>query len=308
MQTIAGTNRPAIAARSDSSAFFAAPVRFIDIGHSRVAYRCLGSGPDVLFIHGWPLDGATFRAIAPRLAAHFRCHIFDLPGAGATELTASSPLDLGAHAESVRRLIAALGLQRYAIVAHDSGGLVARVIAADDPRVVALVLGDTEIPGHHPRLIRDLQALFNVPFGSALFLHALRLRAVRRYAYRGCFADPDYVHGEFYDLFIAPLLASRRRAEAAFELVRRLDLRLADGLVPLHARIAADVLLVWGERDRIFPVELAQQMRSQFRAARLELLGGGKTFVHEEQPVAFSALAEGFLREAFTRGEGAAAQ
>jgi pimeloyl-ACP methyl ester carboxylesterase len=55
------------------------PTNFIDVGHSRIAHRTLGCGPDVLFIHGWPLNGATWRNVVPRLADDFTCHVIDLP-------------------------------------------------------------------------------------------------------------------------------------------------------------------------------------------------------------------------------------
>ena len=42
------------------------PDRFLDVGAGEVAYRRVGNGPDVLFVHGWPVSGATFRhAAAP---------------------------------------------------------------------------------------------------------------------------------------------------------------------------------------------------------------------------------------------------
>ena len=46
------------------------------------AYRRVGVGPDVLFVHGWPVSGATFRTLLPHLVDHVTCHVVDLPGAG----------------------------------------------------------------------------------------------------------------------------------------------------------------------------------------------------------------------------------
>src|SRR5437868_6685121 len=98
-------------------AFRGAPHRRIDIGHSRVAYWRFGEGPDVVFVHGWPLDAATFRRIVPKLAQSYTCHLFDLPGVGQTESDGDAPLDLVSHGASVRRLVDALGLDRYAFLA-----------------------------------------------------------------------------------------------------------------------------------------------------------------------------------------------
>ena len=36
----------------------------------------------MLFVHGWPVSGATFRRLLPHLTEHVTCHLLDLPGAG----------------------------------------------------------------------------------------------------------------------------------------------------------------------------------------------------------------------------------
>lgn len=44
--------------------------------------QTLGSGPDLVLLHGWALHGGVFAPLAQRLAAHFRLHLVDLPGHG----------------------------------------------------------------------------------------------------------------------------------------------------------------------------------------------------------------------------------
>ena len=58
------------------------PQRFVDVGHGEVAVRHVGNGPDVVFSHGWPVTGATFRRLLPHLASSVRCHPVDHVGAG----------------------------------------------------------------------------------------------------------------------------------------------------------------------------------------------------------------------------------
>lgn len=36
------------------------PERFLDVGVGEVAYRRVGTGPDVLFVHGWPVRERRF--------------------------------------------------------------------------------------------------------------------------------------------------------------------------------------------------------------------------------------------------------
>ncbi|MDB4975268.1 MAG: putative hydrolase [Myxococcaceae bacterium] len=284
------------------------PLRMIDIGGASVAYRCLGSGPDLVFLHGWPLDSNTYRQTAPRLAQHFRCHLFDLPGAGSTQTRDPSLLQLSAHARTVRAVVDALGLTRYALLAHDSGGFVARAVAADDPRVAALVLGNTELPGTVASVIHVLQWAIRLPGGAALLTNAMRLRFVRRspLGFGGCFADLQKLDGAFHDLFVAPLLQSKEHAHEVLELLRTLDTKLFDQLPAMHARIQAPTLLIWGGADPIFPLALARQMLPQFGGgAQLEVIEGKKCFVHEEEPERFADFAHAFLLRRFASASAA---
>lgn len=73
-------------AQEASDLFRQEPPRFLDVGAGEVAYRSAGSGPDVLFVHGWPVSGATFRTLLPHLVDHVTCHIIDLPGAGSSRV------------------------------------------------------------------------------------------------------------------------------------------------------------------------------------------------------------------------------
>ncbi len=102
------------------------PDRFLDVGAGEVAYRRVGRGPDVLFVHGWPVSGATFRTLLPYLAEHVSCHLIDLPGAGASRFTADTTLTVDQHIQTVRRVVDLLELDEFAVVGHDSGGLIAR--------------------------------------------------------------------------------------------------------------------------------------------------------------------------------------
>lgn len=280
----------------EASAAFARPQRHVAAGAGRLAYWRFGRGPDVVLVHGWPLHAATFRRLVPMLAPHFTLHLFDLPGAGRTEW--KGPIDLTSNAAALRRAIDELGLARYALVAHDSGGTVARLLAAEDERVVGLVLGNTEIPGHVPWQVRLYVWAAERPRLAPLLLAGLRLRLLRRsgLGFGGVFRDPAYVDGDFGEWFVKPLLGSRRVAEGQMALLRNLDLRLIDELAAVHARIRAPVLCIWGSDDPFFPLADARRMLGQFRGgAELVEIAGAKLFAHEDHPEAFAAHAAPFL-------------
>ncbi len=278
--------------------FREAPHRFLDIGHSRVAYWRFGSGPDVVFVHGWPLDAATFRFLVPLLAPHFTCHLIDLPGVGQSESDPDAPIDFVSHAASLESIVDAIGLTRYALLAHDSGGFVARLTAADDSRVTRIVLGNSEIPGHTPPLVAAIALLVRLPFGEKVLRTLLRSRAFRHSALGlgGCFEDPAFLDGDFHELFIRPLLDDDRVAKAQLHLLASLHGGMMERLAEAHRKIRVPVALLWGTDDPFFPIGRARKMVSQFGGpVTFAEIKGGKVFAHEDHAAEFAALAERFL-------------
>jgi pimeloyl-ACP methyl ester carboxylesterase len=261
-----------------------------------LAYYRFGRGPDVVCIHGWPLSAATFRHIVPRLASRFTLHLFDLPGTGHTDWRGA--IDMPSHAGTVRRAVDRLGLTRYGLLAHDSGGAIARLVAAGDARVSALVLGNTEIPGHTPWQVRVYKWGADRPRIAALMFAGMKIGAIRRSSlgFGGCFRDPRFADGEFGDRFVTPMLTSRKVAEGQMALVRSLDFHFLDELPAVHRAIAAPVRLIWGTDDPFFPLAKARDMVRQFAAGEIVEIPGAKLFAHEDHPDIFAAHAGEFLQ------------
>jgi haloalkane dehalogenase len=281
---------------SNQTPSFTRPHAHIEAGAQRLAYWRFGSGPDVVLIHGWPLHAATFRRIIPALAKRFTLHVFDLPGVGQSE--AHGPVSFTSHAAAVRRAVDALGLTSYTLLAHDSGGVIARLIAVDDPRVRGLVLGGTEMPGYHPPLFETYVRLSKLPGFATLLRATLRVGFLRRSAlgFGGCFTDRRYADGEFCDLFVKPLLASPHAVDGHLALLRSVDFAFMDALSAVHARIRTPVLCIWGTADPFFPIAKARAMTREFGGeAELVEIAGAKLFTHEDHPEAFVAHALPFL-------------
>ncbi len=281
---------------------FATPHRLLDVGHSKLAAYRFGSGPDVVFVHGWPLSAATYRHVVDDLKSSFTCHLVDLPGAGQTVTSAESPIELRAHAETLRAAIDLLGLDRYALVGHDSGGFVARLVAARDRRVTGLVLSNTEIPGHTPPLLVAYMLLARSGIGARLLRPLLSSRRARHspLGFGGCFEDPRYEGGDFHELFVRPLLESPEAMAGALALLRNADHRTLQGLDVVHRDIRVPVQLVWGTDDPWFPLAKARPMARQFGGpTELVEIPRGKLFVHEDRAAELSRHARVLLERCF---------
>lgn len=266
--------------------FRAAPDRFLDVGAGAVAYRKIGTGPDVLFVHGWPVSGATFRTLLPHLADHVTCHVIDLPGAGSSRFSTDTPLTVDRQIHTVREVVDQLELDDVAIVGHDSGGLIARHAMAGDPRLRAMCLIDTEQPRGLSWRFKLFLAARHMPGFGAAFGWAVGRPGLRRnpFVLGGAFADSSLLDGEFDEFFLRPLHTSPSHRDAAVRLLRTFDKRHVSALTRIHHRITVPVQLVWGDHDQFFPIEWAEQMVHTFPDAHLTVIHGAGLFAHEERP------------------------
>ncbi len=273
---------------SPTHPFFAAPQHTVTTSRATVAYRKLGSGPAIMFIHGWPLHGATYRDAAVQLSDRFTCYVIDLPGAGDTAGYDDWSNPLRAHVKTIIEVIDGLGLDRLALVGHDSGGAMARWVAAElGDRITGLVLSNTEITNHIVKVVKQYASLTKVPGSLFLMRQLFKLRRFRRsgYGFGGCFADRDLIDGDFHDLFVAPLLANPAKFKQTMGLLANVDFEELADLGPIHARITAPTSFVWGARDPFFPIAGARDMAGEFAKFReLVEVPDARLLVHEEYP------------------------
>ena len=275
-----------ITATAAADLFRREPNEYIDAGVGEVAYRRIGSGPDVLFVHGWPVSSATFRALLPYLTDHLTCHLIDLPGAGSSRYADDTPLSIRNHIRSVRTVVDHLQLDQIAVVGHDSGGLIARHALAGDPRLRALGLIDTEQIGRPSWRFRAFLAGRHIPgYGAGLGWVAGRPRLRRNpLVLGGAFTNRDLLDGEFDEFFLGPLRQSSKHRRATTQLLRTFSYQLIRELPELHRKIDVPVQLVWGQDDRFFPVTAALEMVSSFPNADLAVIANAALFAHEERP------------------------
>ncbi len=287
---IAATHTPFT--QDDALALFRAPpARHIDVGEGAVAYRRVGQGPDVLFVHGYPVSGATFRRLLPHLVDHVTCHVIDLPGAGDSRFDRQTRISIEQHFETVRRVVDALGFERFAVVGHDSGGMIARHAVAGDPRLAAVALVDTEQSRGLNWRFRQFLAMAKLPGFAEVLAWAANVPSLRRnkFLLGDCFTDRSLLDGPFAELFLVPLRDDADRRWAADALVKSFRAEHVTGLAEVHARIDVPVQLVWADKDPFFPLAWAQEMVDEFADARLHVVEGAKLFVHEEFDVEVAA-------------------
>ena len=270
----------------------------VDVGHTRISYEKSGTGPNLLFIHGWPLNGKTWRHVTPHLDG-FTKYVIDLPGSGPSPATDQTPLSVPGHAESVASMIDALGLDEVTLVAQDSGGMVARYAAEKRPQVVkALVLAGTEVPGVHAPLVKLFKVLAKMPGARAMFKFSMGNKMISRLPLilGGTVYDKSLLDGEFRTSLLEPILADNAAMTSAVTMIKDFSFDDIDALAETHQNLHMPTLLVFGEDDGFFPIDQARAMADQF-AGPAEFVGlpECKLLVHEEHPQRLAELTRDFL-------------
>ena len=272
----------------------------VDVGHCRVSYRKVGSGPNLLFVHGWPLNGATWRHVVPQLEGFTRI-VVDLPGTPNSRATAQTPMTVRGHAAALVQVIDELGLDDVVLIGQDSGGMVCRFAAEARPeKVSALSMCGTEIPGVHAPLVKLFKVMAKLPGAGAMFKMCMKNRFLARtpLVFGGAVHDKSLLDGEFRTNVLEPSLVNRETFAGLLAMIREFSFDDIDALAAVHPKLTMPTLLVWGEDDPFFPVDKARAMAEQFGGpTEYRVIPQCKLLVHEEHPERFAKLTADFLAQ-----------
>ncbi len=98
--------------------------QFVQLGEYQAAYQTIGSGPVMIFLHGFLGNGDNWQAIAADLAVDHRCIALDLLGFGESSKPALN-YTIWHQIEFLQQFIAALELENVQLVGHSYGGWLA---------------------------------------------------------------------------------------------------------------------------------------------------------------------------------------
>jgi pimeloyl-ACP methyl ester carboxylesterase len=256
-----------------------------------VRYAHAGTtGPVVVLVHGIASRAAQWEQVMEVLGEHHQVIAPDLLGHG---LSAKPRGDysLGAQACGVRDLLAALGHDRVTLVGHSLGGGIAMQFAYQFPERVerlALVnaggLGQEVSPFLRAATLPGAEWVLPVIAGSWV-----------RTAGRGI----DRVVGGHLPkglreaLFGFGSLGDPATREAFVHTARSvIDIRgqRVDGRDRLYLATDLPLLVVWGEKDVILPVEHGRAVAEAVPTARLEVFAQSGHFPHLTEPLRLARL------------------
>jgi pimeloyl-ACP methyl ester carboxylesterase len=121
-----------IAACGCASPLWAASVDGIDVHSASV-----GTGPTLVFVHGWTCDSSSWEGQVPEFADEYRVVTIDLPGHGKSGSPSDGKFSMSLFARAVEAVRAESGAEKIVLVGHSMGAPVIKEYARMYPAHVA---------------------------------------------------------------------------------------------------------------------------------------------------------------------------
>lgn len=124
---------------------FTAPLHAaeVEVQGLKVHYTVQGTGPALLFVHGWTCDANSWRLQVPAFARAHRVITIDLPGHGGSQVPAQDKFSMDLFAAAVEAVRMDGGAGKVVLVGHSMGAAVIGQYAMRYPEQVAgLVAAD----------------------------------------------------------------------------------------------------------------------------------------------------------------------
>lgn len=249
--------------------------------------------PHIVFLHGYIQTSWSWRHQLGPLAEHFDTHAVCLPGFGWSDKPRTASFRLAAQAERVLAVLETLDIRRTHLVGNSLGGALALQIALIAPALVGkLVLVNPAGPGRYPLAV--LSGLQHEVLAPLVGLPGVPL-ALRLGLQHAAYANLE-VDQAFLKTFLEPLRAPGA-ARAALNVARYFNRDLAATAARLRD-VRQPCLLLWGQGDRIVPLETVEKMARDLPNSRLELYDRSGHCPMEEEPVRFNREVLAFLKAA----------
>ena len=249
-----------------------------------IRYSVEGTGPDIVFVHGWASSRRMWTHYTAGLAEQFRCWSLDLPGCGDSDKPSNSWYSIPNFTAVVREFMHQHGLAPVRLVGHSMGGMISLNLAARHPEDVShLVAINPVVTGRatlrplahpvHSRRLLDwalrlspvvLQPLYSNALSGRTSLHHMRRRT------------EDFVKGT------ADSIISSGRACVEYD------------VSPLLPAITAPTLLILGDKDLNVPCSEGRLAGDCIPCSQVETMKAGH-LVTDDRPAEVLAHLQRFL-------------
>ena len=248
----------------------------------------LGTGPDLIILHGLFGSGDNWRSIAKGLSEHYRVHLLDLPNHGRSAWIEQQSYP--AFAEAVTEWIRENAIERYHLMGHSMGGKVAMQMALGDlgdgiDRLIIVDIAPRAYPPHHQDIFGalnriDLRQHKDRRSVDEALKDGIETAGIRQFILKSLYRNDE---GDLAWRF--NLKALREQYE---DIASEPDFK-----TPFEG----STLFIKGMNSQYITADDQPAIRDRFPNAEAKLIEGAGHWPHAEKPVAFLRIVERFLAD-----------
>ncbi|WP_374720347.1 alpha/beta fold hydrolase [Parageobacillus toebii] len=242
------------------------------------AYNMEQKRPVFVLLHGFLSSTFSYRRLIPLLANDFSIIAIDLPPFGKSEKSTRFRYTYQNLARLVIDLLHHFQIQTCTLIGHSMGGQICLYIARMQPQLVReMILLSSS--GYLGRVKRSLSLSTYIPYFHLYVKHYLYKQGVetnlRQVVYDYSLVDDEMKKG-YEEPFYDPQM---------FKALTRF-IRYREGDLPTNElrQIDTRTLLLWGENDRIVPVEIGKRLHNDLANSTFLSFPNTGHLLQEEKP------------------------
>ena len=270
------------------------PSQWIHVDGMQVHLRDEGPRTDpipIVLLHGTSSSLHTWDGWAQDLSATRRVIRVDLPAFGLTGPHPNADYSISAYVHFLDAFLKSLKIDNCILVGNSFGGQIAWSYTLAKPKQVnKLILIDSSGYPLQPRSVPIGFQLARTPALSGIFKYVLP-RFVIESSLRNVYGNPDKVNTELIDRYYELALREGNRSA----LLKRFE-SLSPSDSSLIKKIHVPVLILWGAKDQLIPIEDAYHFAADIQDARLVVFAGLGHVPHEEDSAVTVLTAKQFIQ------------
>jgi len=228
---------------------------FLNIDGVNIHYTDEGIGPAILLLHANYANLIDWKPWVETLSPNYRIIRMDIPGHGLTEADPLNDYSMPRTVFLIETLISSLGIKQLSVVGASLGGTIGIHFTRNNPEIVDhLILVS---PGALNPRVRGSNEPAKLPKAFNLMTQITPRLLVKGHL-TGGFGDPSNISEElitrWHDLL---LKEGQRDAQMA-----RMRQYVSGDIDQVIKQVKAPVLIMWGKKNKVVPVELAYEMKN----------------------------------------------
>lgn len=219
--------------------------------------------PTILFIHGFASSTYTFQRLIPLFKDNYSIIAINLPGFGKSEKSKTYQYSFTNYASLIGECLDYFNLREVFIAGHSMGGQIALYFAKMAPdRIKKLVLLGSS--GYLKKAKPHLRYSSYIPYFQLFVKWLVNRKTVNQYL-ENVFYEHSFIDEKMVQEYSQPL-----RDKCFYTCLIRL-LRHREGDLPEEQlqQINVPTLLLWGEEDKVVPLNVGMKLEKDIPNAKL---------------------------------------